>query len=216
MSVPNRILPLRKLNPSEPHVFETPQKRINDGDRDLPFFSTSTAYADITYLLFALNVAMFPQKPDGTHAEVTDFPLDGDYTFCDHVQSLAAMLRKMDALIDEVPPDPGPRRFGNISFRRWVEKVEEQSDELLNNALPELMARFPSQGSVTVMNELRPYLIGSLGSAQRLDYGTGHELSFLAFLACVWKLGGFGLNDRAANDVLGTQARGIVIGVIQP
>lgn len=31
--------------------------------------------------------------------------------------------------------------------------------------------------------ELGPYLLNSFGSAVRLDYGTGHELSFLGFLA---------------------------------
>lgn len=35
------------------------------------------------------------------------------------------------------------------------------------------------------------YLLGSFGSPQRLDYGTGHELSFAAFLCGIWVLGGF-------------------------
>ena len=32
------------------------------------------------------------------------------------------------------------------------------------------------------MLELRPYFFGSFGSGERLDYGTGHELSFLAVI----------------------------------
>ncbi|KAK5277966.1 Serine/threonine-protein phosphatase 2A activator 1, partial [Cryomyces antarcticus] len=52
--------------------------------------------------------------------------------------------------------------------------------------------------------------MGSFGSAQRLDYGTGHELSFLAFLGCIWKLGGFPRTEA------GVEERGVVLGVIEP
>jgi serine/threonine-protein phosphatase 2A activator len=40
----------------------------------------------------------------------------------------------------------------------------------------------PSDG-VDANAELKEYLLGSFGSPQRLDYGTGHELSFVAFIA---------------------------------
>jgi serine/threonine-protein phosphatase 2A activator len=52
--------------------------------------------------------------------------------------------------------------------------------------------------------------MGSFGSAQRLDYGTGHELSFVAFVACLWKLGFF--NDAKQGDM----EREIVLNVIEP
>jgi len=64
----------------------------------------------------------------------------------------------------------------------------------------------------TALDELRHYLVGAFGSAQRLDYGTGHELSFLAFLGCLWKLGGFA--DGGADD--GEVERSIVLGVVEP
>lgn len=36
--------------------------------------------------------------------------------------------------------------------------------------------------------ELSAYILGSFGEPSRLDYGTGHELSFCAFLLCCLKL----------------------------
>jgi serine/threonine-protein phosphatase 2A activator len=124
------------------------------------------------------------------------------------------MLAKIEALIDEAPPDKGPRRFGNVSFRRWYKLLEEQTIALLEEYLPESVLRYSSGSSsegATATTELVAYLLGSFGSAQRLDYGTGHELSFLAFLGCLWKLGAF--KDGGTN---GDIERNIVLGVFEP
>ena len=59
--------------------------------------------------------------------------------------------------------------------------------------------------------ELKAYFVGGFGSSQRMDYGTGHELSFVAFLGCLWKLGGF-----QGSDVDGEVERSVVLGVIEP
>ena len=37
--------------------------------------------------------------------------------------------------------------------------------------------------------ELAPYLAGSFGDGTRMDYGSGHELSFAAWLCCLDLLG---------------------------
>lgn len=81
--------------------------------------------------------------------------------------------------------------------------------ELLETYLPKQVL---SAGEWDVLDEVTPYFMGGFGSAQRLDYGTGHELSFLAFLGCIWKLGGF---TREASDD-GALERSIVIGVVEP
>ena len=43
--------------------------------------------------------------------------------------------------------------------------------------------------------ELKEYLIESFGSYERIDYGTGHELNFYAFLYCMCKLGIYTVDD---------------------
>ncbi|PHH67620.1 hypothetical protein CDD83_6493 [Cordyceps sp. RAO-2017] len=100
------------------------------------------------------------------------------------------------------PTDPGPRRFGNVSFRRWHALVEE--------GLPALLARALGAAALDD-DEVATYFLGAFGSPQRLDYGTGHELSFLAFLGCLWKLGFF-RDGRQGGDI----EREIVLEVIEP
>jgi serine/threonine-protein phosphatase 2A activator len=88
--------------------------------------------------------------------------------------------------------------------------VRKRVPELLDQLLPEHVLAFKSTSDTPVKTELEAYLTGSFGSSQRLDYGTGHELSFLAFLGCLWKLGAF----PASND--GEIERAIVLGIIEP
>ena len=198
---------LEILDGRKSHEFSSPIKRINDG-ADMSFWLTSRGYTDIMRFLLQLNVSMFStKKPDGS---VEGWPLDSKLQFSSTVLSIQRLLSELEKIIDEAPPDLGPRRFGNISFRKWYELVESRVQGLLNEHLPEAILGFSHLTTVTAFDELKTYFLGSFGSAQRLDYGTGHELSFLAFVGCIWKLGGFERKD------LGVEERGIVIGIIEP
>jgi serine/threonine-protein phosphatase 2A activator len=128
------------------------------------------------------------------------------------VRQLQRLLSKLEDIVQEVPPDTGPRRFGNISFRRWHEVLTSRASEFLRECLPaELLDRCsPTGQGVTAEAELKAYFLGSWGSGQRLDYGTGHELSFLAFLGAIWKLNGFPQSE------FGVEERALVLGVIEP
>jgi serine/threonine-protein phosphatase 2A activator len=203
---------LAVLDPSHPHSFVKPVKRIHEG-HDVPLFLTSQAYRDIGIFVMQLNIAMCPRKTSGSD-NVKTWQLDSPLVLSEPVRKLQELLQHIDSIIEEAPPDTGPRRFGNVSFRKWYEILESRVQGLLKTHLPTSVLGFPttSPEGPSVLEELTPYLLGGFGSSQRLDYGTGHELSFLAFLGCVWKLGGFG--KVGFQD--GALERSIVIGIIEP
>ena len=202
------------LDGKDPHSFVIPVKKINEG-HDVPAFLTSRAYSDIMTFVLQLNHAMFPRRvaksKEGPESiQKWDFN-NPAIIFSDTVNRLRNLLADLEKIIDRTPPDPGPRRFGNISFRKWAEQVEFQSTALLERYIPADILQVRSSSGRGPYDELASYLLGSFGSSERLDYGTGHELSFLAFLGSIWKLGGFGRSETP-----GDQERGIVIGVIEP
>jgi len=157
---------------------------------------------------------MCPRKAPDKDSSVQTWTLSSSLELSEPVRRIQELLQRIDAFIEEAPPDTGPRRFGNIAFRKWYEILEERVPNLLKEYLPAEVLRFggSSTDEVSVLDELTPYLLGGFGSAQRLDYGTGHELSFLAFLGCIWKLGGF--TKEFSSD--GNLERSIVLGIIEP
>ncbi len=48
------------------------------------------------------------------------------------------------------------------------------------------------------VKELAAYLCSSFGDRQRIDYGTGHELNFIALLLCLSKMQAFAPSDAAS------------------
>ena len=187
-----------------------PTKRIHDGE-DLGFFLASKAYADIMTFVLQLNRSMIPEQDDGNNTRA--WPLDDSkIALSDNVIRIASLIQSLKALMKRAPPETGPRRFGNVAFRTWFATVQSEALGLLKESLPEAVwAHAVGENErQTLEKEIESYLLGSFGSPERLDYGTGHELSFLAFLGCIWKLGGFA---RAAP---GVEERAIVVGIIQP
>ncbi|KAI0899237.1 Phosphotyrosyl phosphatase activator [Annulohypoxylon nitens] len=210
---------LETLDPSARHVFIKPTKQINDGP-DVPKFLTTKAYRDIGIFVLQLNRAMCPRKSVGDDGKdkIRTFQIGSEYETqpVESIRKLQSMLAKIESYIDEAPPDQGPRRFGNISFRKWYQFLEERVSDLLKEFIPDNVLNFglggePGGGQATAVDELTAYLLGGFGSAQRLDYGTGHELSFLAFLGCLWKLGAF-QDGNPGGDI----ERSIILGVFEP
>jgi len=100
------------------------------------------------------------------------------------------MLEKCSIWIDEIPPIEQPMRFGNKAFRTWSQKISENTVTLLKEILPETLH--------AAALEVGTYFTNSLGNSTRLDYGTGHETAFCAFLYCFHKLGLITPQDHVA------------------
>ena len=204
---------LDRLDGSVQHKFMVPVKKINNG-QDVTTFLVSRAYHDLMTFLMQLNKAMFPRHPEGSGPDQRTAQVfetnTSDVMFSETILQLQGLIFTLGGIIDEVPLDTGPRRFGNASFRRWHALVASRGDAMLHQFLPSNVVSFNHEPDSDPLLELRAYFLGSFGSPQRLDYGTGHELSFLAFIACIWKLGGF------ASSRPGSVEREIVLGLIEP
>jgi len=156
---------LREIPLSDVLNKATPIQKIKT-EEDVELWKTTRSYSDLGLFLQRLNEAVVghylpftPQRPSK------------------HVASVLSILDKLDTWIDEAPPLQTPQRFGNLAFRTWGKRVEDNAGRLLSAMLPvELHPAIPY---------LSPYFLTSFGSFQRMDYGSGHETSFTIFLLCL-------------------------------
>ncbi|KAF8936761.1 serine/threonine-protein phosphatase 2A activator-like protein [Dissophora ornata] len=159
-------------------TFVVPVKCIKDESKDLPFFQTSEAYARIMSYILALNTAVLNRK-------VSD-PLPES----EPIKKILALLDTLDSWITLVPPKLDPQRFGNLAFREYVLLLEEKATTILEDLLPNHLH--------PAIKELSPYLTQSMGHGTRIDYGSGHELSFVAWLCCLEIIGFSPREDHTA------------------
>lgn len=148
-------------------VFVEPKREIMS-PTDLTKWEKSQAYSDYLGFILTLNDAVKGKS------------MRGNYTVSEASKKLVTMLETMDVWIDEIPPTDQPQRFGNKAFRTWCNKLEENAASLIQTLLPEKF--------VGASAELAAYLKDGFGNKTRIDYGTGHEACFAAFLCCLFKL----------------------------
>ncbi|XP_044742493.1 serine/threonine-protein phosphatase 2A activator-like [Chrysoperla carnea] len=161
----------------EDHEFVVPEKSVKTMG-DMSLWEKSEAYFEYMGFILALNDAV-KCKPISTECPESQ-----------SITKIIVLLNKIDALIAETPPVQQPQRFGNQAFRVWHDKLSTQALTLLQEALPPSMYR--------AIPELIVYLVEGFGNSTRIDYGTGHELAFLMFLCCLFKIGAFLQSDKEA------------------
>ncbi|XP_031624658.1 serine/threonine-protein phosphatase 2A activator [Contarinia nasturtii] len=135
---------------------------------DMAFWEKSTAYYDIIGFINAISQAIQGKK---LSTKVDASPI---------ADNLVQVFEVLNKLVDETPPLEQPQRFGNKAYREWFEKMKIQSPDLLKRALP---AEFHP-----ALIEVAEYFTESFGNATRIDYGTGHELTFIMFLCALYKI----------------------------
>ncbi|KAG7444642.1 Phosphotyrosyl phosphatase activator [Guyanagaster necrorhizus] len=161
----HQLLELRRIPLSEVPNLQLPTQKIQS-DEAVEAWKTTRGYQDYALYLRRLNEAVVGctlpwENPNTSQA----------------VLKLMSLLDILDSWVTEIPPLKTPQRFGNLAFRTWGKRLEEEADGLLLSLLPTDFA--------PVIPHVRPYFISSFGSFMRMDYGTGHETSFALFLCCL-------------------------------
>lgn len=159
------------------HPYVVPQRAIRS-ETDLENWKISPTYTAFTEFIIALSVSVVDKK-------ISDPCVESEAT-----KAVVRMLEVMEGWVAEFPPLDQPMRFGNQAFRQWQEHLKKELPKLLLELLPE--------GKKLAALELAPYLEDAFGNAVRIDYGTGHEAAFVAFLYCMRKLGAFTEEDYQA------------------
>ncbi|XP_072935676.1 serine/threonine-protein phosphatase 2A activator-like [Epargyreus clarus] len=175
-----------KMEPPTPtlpvnHRFVEPQKAVKT-ITDMAIWEKSEAYMEYTGFIATLNEAIKAK------------PLSVDCKVSENVTKVMNLLDKIDNLISEFPPIEQPQRFGNVAFRDWLIKVKTSSTILLQEALDSKLH--------LAIPEIKVYLEESFGNATRIDYGTGHEMAFIMFLCCLYKIGSLQIDDNIATVFL--------------
>ena len=159
---------------------------------DMAGWEDSEAYANLLGFIMAVNSAVKGKSMYEYAEEKEDSkPVSAAIT------AVESLLAALDGMVDEIEPVDQPMRFGNKAFVTWLDGAVE--------ALPELVVAMLAEGGwegeegegMDPAVELIPYLSDSFGNRLRRDYGTGHEMYFVAFLASLSMLGFFTPDDYA-------------------
>jgi len=95
------------------------------------------------------------------------------------------MLETLSQWADEIKLEEQQQRFGNQAFRTWHNRLKDQSEELLQT----IVVKDNTEETNSIIQEVQVYLKDSFGNSTRIDYGTGHEMTFVMFLACLFHAG---------------------------
>jgi len=158
--------------------FVIPSSKIKTVE-DIKVWEESEAYQE--YLGFIIAIAdCIKGKKFG----------DGESTMSPCCSRLIELLLSLRKNVDECPPCEMQSRYGNTAYRDWFTKLEASAKDLLNSLLEEKDRK--------AVDELEPYLINGFGNQTRIDYGTGHEMTFVMFLCALFKIGALIDSDKQA------------------
>ncbi|KAI9314883.1 Phosphotyrosyl phosphatase activator [Dichotomocladium elegans] len=148
-------------------MYKVPVKRIITKEH-LDQYLQSDAYQSFIEYIIRLNDA------------VCDLKIDTELTLSPNVKAILNVLSVLKEYIKAIPAvENSKSRFGNPSFRDFYDRVEANAAEL--------MGRFVKP--TEAIPEVARYFVESFGNRKRIDYGTGHEANFMAWLLCLEKLG---------------------------
>ncbi|KAI8538279.1 hypothetical protein RHMOL_Rhmol09G0090100 [Rhododendron molle] len=160
---------------SPPFSFQSPPaKRIHSPD-DLRRFHDSPTAVNFLGFVVALSDSVCGQKVS-----------DPCPTVSPTVSALVSVLQTLIQFVDDIPPVGQSSRYGNLSYRIWHSRMVQNAETLMHRFITlqdDEDAYWPAAA------EIIPYFTDSFGNESRIDYGTGHETNFAAWLYCLARLG---------------------------
>lgn len=178
-SAPSNPLPVPETSPLPPPPatstlkFVIPTRRILSSD-DHDLFLASPTYSLIRSFVFSLSEAAAGKKISSLSSPPPPPPQSPI------ISTILSILSSIEDIITLYPPaDQGGSRFGNPSFRLFLDAVSRESQTWHENL------GIPSSPAI---GEVSTYLHNSFGSRARIDYGSGHELNFIIWLLCLNRL----------------------------
>ncbi|VVC45166.1 Hypothetical protein CINCED_3A000922 [Cinara cedri] len=146
---------------------------------DMEVWEMSEAYNDYIGFISAMNKS------------VCAIPLNKPLSLSNESKLILNILNSIDNWITEVEPLKESCRFGNKAFSTFY--------NLLKTRLPDILSKELSLVDQQNVIELTTYIIDSFGNPTRIDYGTGHELSFCMFLCGLFKVNMLKQSDSKAT-----------------
>lgn len=171
-AVPTEPPPETPLLPEPPELgdisYKIPVRRILSPQDHEKFLSSSTCQLIRAWIL---------GLSDSVRGKTMN--VEDDSPTSKPIQNVYQILDTIDRVLDEYPSIDTGSRFGNPIFRNFHRAVVQQTVPLHVN-----LFGLPLEAA----QEVATYLYNSLGSDERLDYGSGHELNFALWLLCLNRL----------------------------
>ncbi len=155
----------------EATTFRIPEKMIHGAPEFLKW-QKSKAYQLLLSFILAL------QEETKSKANNSDCQVSKT------VESILSSLETLNVLVDEVPPTDTTSRYGNKSYRVWSSRMEETAPQLMKAILlsTSLDLHKALAENEDCCKELAIQFSSCFGNNTRIDYGSGHEASFLWWL----------------------------------
>jgi len=152
--------------------YEKAEKKVKDPG-DFAKFKGSVAHARVLAFILEVSDSIHGVGLSSVDAKTAPEP----------IKRLTEALSTMESWLKEIPPIKQPMRFGNKAFRQWHARLVENAVAILKTIIGKELSEAGAH------EELVPYLTASFGNPTRIDYGTGHELNFVALLICLSEMG---------------------------
>eukprot|EP01097_Dermamoeba_algensis_P000651 TRINITY_DN122_c0_g3_i2.p1 TRINITY_DN122_c0_g3~~TRINITY_DN122_c0_g3_i2.p1 ORF type:complete len:316 (+),score=47.51 TRINITY_DN122_c0_g3_i2:52-999(+) len=166
-------------------TFVVPTTQIHSLE-DLESWKTSETFNNFLSFILRLNESVRGKKAPKPSERQKEIAAGNCTKLTDKLES---MLEHFESWTAEFPPEVDTKsRFGNPAFKQWHQRLVDRGVDVIRGlGVPE-----------KAVEELYSYIKESFGNAQRIDYGTGHEAHFVAFLYGLESLGLVSSDDYEA------------------